>query len=155
MAEARQAAAHASVLAAFSVPGGGLAGDGHRSPRVWLTWQTHATRKAAASKVSWMHRLTAHPVVANGLSDACVSVSWAQQIMDWTKPLPDEVRDDADAELLAAASAGASLSDLAQIAEELRREHARPDDDGDDDGFEDRGRGWPGRSAGRGGWRGT
>ena len=125
VAEARQAAAHASVLAAFSVPGGGLAGDGHRSPRVWLTWQTHATRKAAASKVSWMHRLTAHPVVANGLSDACVSVSWAQQIMDWTKPLPDEVRDDADAELLAAASAGASLSDLAQIAEELRRA-ARP-----------------------------
>ena len=139
VAEARQAAAHAKVLAAFSVPGGGLAGDGHRSPRVWLTWQTHATRKAAASKVSWMHRLTAHPVVSSALAGAGVSVSWAQQIMDWTKPLPDEVRDDADAELLAAASAGASLPDLAQIAEELRREHARPDDDGDDDGFEDRG----------------
>ncbi len=61
VAESRQAAAHAKVLAAFAVPGGGVAGDGHRSPRVWLCWQTHATRKAAASKVSWMHRLAAHP----------------------------------------------------------------------------------------------
>ena len=33
-AESRHAAAHARVLAAFSVPGGGLAGDGHRSPWV-------------------------------------------------------------------------------------------------------------------------
>ncbi len=66
-------------------------------------------------------------------------MSWAQQIMDWTKPLPGEVRDQADDELLAAANAGASLSDLAGIAEELRREHARPDDDSDGDGFEDRG----------------
>jgi hypothetical protein len=44
VAESRQAAAHAQVLAAFSVPGGGLAGDGHRSPRVWLTWQCAARR---------------------------------------------------------------------------------------------------------------
>ncbi len=138
VAESRQAAAHARVLAAFAVPGGGVAGDGHRSPRMWLTWQTHATRKAAATKVSWMHRLTAHPAVASALGDAGVSVSWAQQIMDWTKPLPDQVRDQADAELLAAAQAGASLPDLAQIAEEIRREHARPDPDDDGDGFKDR-----------------
>ncbi len=44
VAESRQAAAHAKVLSAFSVPGGGLAGDGHRSPRVWLTWQCAARR---------------------------------------------------------------------------------------------------------------
>ncbi len=139
VAESRQAAAHARVLAAFAVPGGGVAGDGHRSPRVWLCWQTHATRKAAATKVSWMHRLAAHPAVAGALGGASVSVSWAQQIMDWTKPLPDEVRDQADEELLAAAAAGASLTDLAGIAEDIRREHARPDDDGDGDGFKDRG----------------
>ncbi len=139
VAESRQAAAHARVLAAFSVPGGGVAGDGHRSPRVWLCWQTHATRKAAATKVSWMHRLAAHPAVADALAGASVSVSWAQQIMDWTKPLPDQVRDHADQELLAAAAAGASLTDLAGIAEDIRREHARPDDDGDGDGFKDRG----------------
>ena len=137
VAESRQTAAHARILQAFSAPGGGLAGDGHRSPRMWLTWQTHATRRAAATKVSWMHRLSAHPAVAAALGDAGVSVSWAQQIMDWTRRLPDDVVDDADAELLAAAMNGASLGDLAQIAEELRREHAKPDEDSD--GFEDRG----------------
>ncbi len=135
-AESRQAAAHARVLAAFSVPGGGLAGDGHRSPRVWLTWQTSATRKAAAGKVSWMHRLAAHPRVAAALADGSLSPSWAAQIMDWTRTLPEDVRDDADGELLAAAGAGAGLADLAQIAGELTRLHAAPDGDGD--GFEDR-----------------
>jgi hypothetical protein len=137
VAESQQAAAHARILGAFSVPGGGLAGDGHRSPRVWLTWQCAATRRAAATKVSWMHRLTAHPLVAEALGDAGVSPSWAQQIMDWTRTLPDDVRDDADAELLAAAANGAELCDLAQIAEELQRQHATPDEDGDD-GFADR-----------------
>jgi len=57
VAESRQTAAHAKVLAAFSVPGGGLAGDGHRSPRVWLSWQTQATRRAAGVQVGWMHLL--------------------------------------------------------------------------------------------------
>ena len=136
VAESRQAAVHARVLQAFSVPGGGLAGDGHRSPRVWLSWQTAATHRAAAMKVSWMHRLNAHPLVADALAGATVSSSWAQQIMDWTRRLPEDVRGDADAELLAAAANGATLADLAQIAEELRRVHARPDKD--DDGFEDR-----------------
>ena len=137
VAESQQTAAHARVLQAFSVPGGGLAGDGHRSPRVWLTWQTQATRRAASTKVSWMHRLNGHPVVAAALGEGSVSLSWAQQIMDWTRKLPDEHRDAADAELLDAAGAGASLSDLAGIAEELHREHAQPDED-DEDGFGDR-----------------
>jgi len=137
-AESRQAAAHARILGAFSVPGGGLAGDGHRSARVWLTWQTSATRKAAAAKVAWMHRLAAPPRVAAALAAAAISPSWAQQVTAWTDPLPGDVRGDADGELLAAAAAGAGLSDLAGIAGELHREHAQPDDDGDD-GFADRG----------------
>jgi len=127
---------HAKVLSSFSVPGGGLAGDGHRSPRVWLSWQTAATRRDAGAKVAWMHRLAGHPLVAAALGDGAVSVSWAQQIMDWTRPLPGTVRGDADGELLAAAANGAALADLAQIAAELRRVHARPDTGGD--GFEDR-----------------
>ena len=44
VAESRQAAAHARILAAFAVPGEGLAGDGHRSARVWLSWQCAARR---------------------------------------------------------------------------------------------------------------
>ncbi|HUB38216.1 MAG TPA: hypothetical protein VMA72_05135, partial [Streptosporangiaceae bacterium] len=105
VAESQQTVAHATILQAFSVPGGGLAGDGHRSPRVWLTWQTAATRRAASSKVSWMHRLTAHPVISRALAGGSVSVSWAAQIMDWTRTLPGDVTDAADAELLAAAAA--------------------------------------------------
>ena len=104
VAESRQAAAHAKVLAAFSVPGGGLAGDGHRSARVWLTWQTQATRPAAGAKVGWMRRLQAHPVTAAALAGGVVSLSWAHQVCDWTDRLPSQVRDSADAELLAAAS---------------------------------------------------
>ena len=98
VAESRQAAAHARVLTAFSVPGGGLNGDGHRSPRVWLTWQTAATRKAAGAKVAWMHQLASHPVITAALAAGSISLSWARQISDWTGQLPGSVRDAADAE---------------------------------------------------------
>jgi len=137
VAESRQTAAHASVLAAFSVPGGGLAGDGHRSPRIWLCWQTQATRRAAATSVGWMKRLNGHPVLADALAGGQVSVSWARQLADWTDRLPETARPQADAELLTAAGRGAALSDLFFLAEALRREHAQPDDD--EDGFADRG----------------
>jgi Domain of unknown function (DUF222)/HNH endonuclease len=137
VAESQQTAAHAKVLAAFSVPGGGLAGDGHRSPRVWLTWQTQATRPAAGQKVGWMHRLQGHPAIAAALANGGVSVSWGRQIGEWTDRLPAQVRDAADQELLDAAANGAGLRDLFFIAGELRREHAQPDTD-DDGGFADR-----------------
>ena len=136
VAESRQVAAHARALAAFSVPGGGLAGDGHRSPRMWLTWQTQATRRAAAVHVSWMRRLADHPVIAAALADGQISVSWARQITEWTSGLPGDVRGDADLQLLGAAQQGVDLPGLAGIAEDLRRQHASPDSD--DDGFEDR-----------------
>jgi hypothetical protein len=138
VAEARQAAAHAKVLAAFSVPGGGLAGDGHASPRVWLTWQTQATRRAATTHVARMKDLHAHPRIAAALAGGQISLSWARQLTDWSSRLPAGHRDQADAELLAAAGRGAGLADLHGIAQELRREHAEPDTD-DDDGFADRG----------------
>ncbi|HEY2078699.1 MAG TPA: hypothetical protein VGH53_20390, partial [Streptosporangiaceae bacterium] len=77
VAESRQTAAHARILSAFAVPGGGMAGDGHRSPRVWLTWQCAATRRAASYRVSWMHRLTGHPVIAAALAGGSLSPSWA------------------------------------------------------------------------------
>ncbi|HSR87011.1 MAG TPA: DUF222 domain-containing protein [Streptosporangiaceae bacterium] len=137
VAEARQAAAHAKVLAAFSVPGGGLAGDGHASPRAWLTWQTQATRRAATVQVARMRSLRQHPKIAAALADGVVSLSWARQLIDWSDRLPELRRDDADQQLLEAAAAGAALSDLFFIAEELRRDHSAPDDDRDD-GFTDR-----------------
>ena len=137
VAESRHAAAHARILAAFTVPGGGLAGDGHRSPRVWLTWQTQATRRAAAAQAARMRDLQAHPLIAAALAAGQISLSWARQITDWTSRLPDGHRDDADALLLAAAARGFSLTDLSGLAEELHRRHAAPDSDGD--GFDDRG----------------
>ena len=136
VAESQHAAAHARVLAAFAVPGGGLAGDGHRSPRVWLTWQTRATRRAAAGHVARMRSLQAHPRVAAALAAGQVSLSWARQITDWTDLLPEEHQAGADQELLAAAAAGTDLPGLAGIAEEQRRQHAAADHD--DDGFDDR-----------------
>ena len=93
VAESQQVAAHARALAAFSVPGGGLAGDGHRSPRMWLTWQTQATRRAAAVHVSWMRRLAGHPVIAAALADGQLSVSWARQMTEWTDRLPEDARE--------------------------------------------------------------
>jgi hypothetical protein len=77
VAESRSVAAHARVLAAFSVPGGGLNGDGHRSPRVWLSWQAQATRPAAGARVAWMRRLGRHPLIAAALANGQMSVSWA------------------------------------------------------------------------------
>ena len=132
VAESRQVAAHAKVLAAFAVPGGGLHGDGHRSPRVWLSWQAQATRPAAGARVGWMRRLRAHPLIAAALADGEVSVSWARQICDWSDLLPEAHRGGADQVLLAAAAGGAGLSDLAAVAGELRREHASADEDGED-----------------------
>ncbi len=136
VAEARQAAVHARVLAAFSVPGGGLHGDGHASPRMWLSWQARATRGAAAGQVSWMRRLAAHPRIAAALAGGAVSLSWAALLAGWTEVLPAGHRDDADRILLAGVAAGAGLADLAAAAAELAARHAAPDRD--DDGFEDR-----------------
>ncbi len=136
-AESRQVAVHARVLATFSAPGGGLARDGHHSPRVWLTWQTQSTRRAAANHVAWMRRLGAHPVLAAALADASLAASWARQFAEWSDQLPEDARDIADVQLLAAAVHGAGPADLAQIAAEQRREHATPDTE-PDDGFDDR-----------------
>jgi len=137
VAESRQAAAHARVLAAFSVPGGGLNGDGHRSARVWLSWQTRATRPAAAAKVAWMRRLHAHPQLAAALAAGTLSVSWARQIADWSDRLPEDARGDADTQFLTAAGLGAGLAGLAGLAGDLQRQHAAPDPD-DTGGFGDR-----------------
>jgi hypothetical protein len=137
VAESRQTAAHARVLSAFSVPGGGLNGDGHRSARVWLSWQTRATRAAAGARVAWMRRLHAHPAIAAALAAGTLSVSWARQLADWSDQLPDEHRGDADTQFLTAAGLGADLPGLAGLADQLRRQHAAPDTD-DGDGFGDR-----------------
>ena len=61
-----------------------------------------------------------------------ITRSWALAIEDWTRKLPVQVRDETDGILLEAASAGASLDDLATIAacaiEAWRAQQPDPDE---------------------------
>ena len=135
--ESAHVAARSSVLAGFDGCCG-FADDGHGSARSWLRWQTRVTGGAAAGAVGWMRRLAAHPAVRDALQVAEISVSWAREICDWSDLLPAAARGDADLILLAAAAGGAELADLAGLAQEMRQRSARPDQDGNDDGFGDR-----------------
>ena len=136
-AESIHTAARARVLYAFTAQAG-YEDDGHRSPRTWLAWQTRVGGGAAAIAVKWMQRLAAHPAVADALAAGEVSESWARQICEWSDVLPGRHRRGADAILLAAARGGAELRDLGALAEEMVKQAAGPDRDGDDDGFRDR-----------------
>jgi hypothetical protein len=131
-AESVHLAATASMLAAFDASGS-CADDGQMTSRAWLRWQTRITNAAAGTTAVWMRRLSAHADVAEALTEAAISPSFAREICDWTDTLPEEHRTGADRILLGAASTGAELADLAGLAEEIHRYCARPDaDDGDD-----------------------
>src|ERR1700721_1191501 len=89
-----------------------------------------------------MRRLAVHPRVGAALGAGQVSVSFARLICDWSDLLVPELRDQADAILLAAAAGGADQADLAMLAQEMLERSAPPDDGGDGggdgDGFRDR-----------------
>ena len=128
-------AASASVLAGFTAQSG-YELDGQGSAKTWLRWQTRVSRGAATAAMGWMRRLAAHPAVRQALAGARVSESFGRAICAWSDQLPEALRGDADAILLAAAAGGAELSDLALLAGQMRRRTAGPDRD--KDGFEDR-----------------
>jgi len=88
-----------------------------------------------------MRRLAAHPALARALAGGMVSPSYARAIAAWTDLLPEAHRPGADEILLAAAAAagGASLADLAGLAEEMRSRTAAPDGDGSDHGGDEEG----------------
>ena len=137
-AEAKHTAARARILTAFAAQGG-YEDDGQGSPRVWLKWQTRITSGAAAGAVAWMKRLAAHPVVAQALASGDISPSWARALCAWNDRLPAGRRDDADAILTSAATAGADLVGLAGLAREMyERSCADGPGSGDDDAFDDR-----------------
>jgi Domain of unknown function (DUF222) len=136
-AESIHTAARARVLYAFTAQAG-YEDDGHRSARTWLKWQTQASGGAAYAAMRSMQRLAAHPVIAQALAGGEISASWARQIWEWTDVLPGQHRPGADAILLSAAKGGATLKDLGGLAEEMVKQAAGPDRDGDDDGFRDR-----------------
>ncbi len=125
-------AARSRALSAFNAQAG-YEDDGQGSARTWLKWQTRITGGAAYGALAWMHRLAGHRAVSDALGAGEISESWARQICDWTDKLPEDVRGDADVILLGAAAGGAELRDLGKLAEEIHRQCARPDTDGDDD----------------------
>jgi hypothetical protein len=135
-----ETAARASILQAFDA-GKGYCEEAFYSPRSWLFHKTRITRGAAAFHIKWARRAAAHPVVAAALAEAAVSESMARVICGLTDRLPAELRDEADAILLAALLGGATLADLLGLGETMYQMSRSGTPDGDDDperAFEDR-----------------
>jgi hypothetical protein len=133
-------AGRASALAAF-IAGQGYSADADYSPRSWLIHRTRITKGAATAHTAWARRAMTHPQVTAAMASGhVVSESYARTICEWSDKVPEECRPAADAILIAAATAGAELEDLAQLAAEI---YARslPDsgnDEGSKDNFDDR-----------------
>src|SRR5205823_5294566 len=103
-----------------------------------LKRECRVTTAAAGGAVGWARRLGAHPVIAAALAEGQLSASWARAVCGWCDRLPEDMRENADAILAAAAAGGAELADLAGLVQHMY-ERSRPGEpDGDDDGFDDR-----------------
>jgi hypothetical protein len=137
--QAKLTAAHAGFLRRFDATNAHNA-DGYGSSSAWLAAKAGMSKKGARASVRQMRQLGGRPLLGTALAVGDITDSLAFTIADWTRKLPAEMRDETDRILLEAASAGASLDDLATIAacaiENWRRQ--RPDPDNPDDGFDDR-----------------
>ncbi len=111
-------ATRAQILGAFTAAQG-YSADGDYSPRSWLIHRTRITKGAAAGHLAWARRAAAHPRIVVALAERAVSDSYARTICEWSDKLPPDCRDTADAILIAAAQAGADLTDLVQVAAEM------------------------------------
>ncbi len=136
--DAIETAARASILGAFT-SGQGYCADADYSPRAWLINRTGITKGAAVAHTAWARRAAAHPKIAQALAAGQMSESVARTICQWTGKLPEDCRDAADEILIAAATAGMDLRDLAELAGEIyQRSLPDPPDDDPDETFEDR-----------------
>jgi hypothetical protein len=133
------AAARSAILARFDAERGHDA-DGYGSSRAWLAAKGRLTGAAAGAQVRLMRQLNAHPVLGRALARHAISESWASQLAEWTRKLPEDWRHEVDQILVDAAAAGAELLDLGVIAraafEKWRSQQPDPEDP--DDGFADR-----------------
>ena len=116
--DAMAAAARAGFLAAFTA-GQGPAGDGDYSAVSWLIHRTGITRGAAVGHTAWSKRVASHPRVIAALAAGQVPESAGRLICLWTDKLPQEYRDAADEQLLAAFAGGLGLADLAALFAEM------------------------------------
>jgi len=137
-ADAAEAAARGRFLEAFDAQNGPLA-DGQRTSRTWLVNSVRVTKGQAAEHRAVQALARSHPVLLAGLAEGwVVSKSVALQLARWTRPIPDEYRDEAEEILIAAARAGADLRALAAICAEIRYRVARSDPDDENDKHLDR-----------------
>ena len=133
------AAARAFILAGFTA-GQGYADDADYSAVSWLIHRTGITKGAAVGHTAWAKRAAAHPRVLAALASGLVTEPAGRLICLWTGRLPEQYRDDADEVLVAAATGGLGLEELAGLFAQMY-ERARgdlPDQDPDRD-FADRG----------------
>jgi hypothetical protein len=131
-------AARTSVLGAFA-SGQGYSADADYSPRAWLIHKTGVTKGAAVAYTAWVRRAEDHPRVLAALATGDLPESMARILCQWTNRLPEDQRDLADDKLVAAALAGMSLQDLAELYGEIYEQSrsASPDED-KDEVFDDR-----------------
>jgi len=136
--QAKLAAAHTEFLRRFDVTDAHDS-DGYGTASAWLAAKTRISRKDARAAVRDMRRLTQRPLLRAALAAGDISKSWAATIEEWTRKLPEAMREETDKILLQAIAAGADQDDLATIAglaiEKWRQQ--RPDED-DEDRFNDR-----------------
>ena len=129
--QAKVTAAHAGLLRRFDAADAHDA-DGYGSSSSWLAAKAGMSKKGARAAVRQMRQLGDRPLLGSALAAGDVTDSLAAAIADWTRKLPAPMRDQTDRILLQAASAGASLGDLATIAacaiETWRAQQPDPDD---------------------------
>jgi hypothetical protein len=127
-------AARAAILAGFTA-GQGYSADAEYSAVSWLMHRTGITRGAAVGHAAWAGRTRTHPKVVAALAAGQVPESVGRLICLWTNRLPEKFRDESDELLLAAATGGLGLEELAALFAEMY-ERARgdlPDQDPDQD----------------------
>ncbi len=132
-------AGRARTLGSFTASQG-YSADAEYSAGAWLRHQTRVTKTAARGQVAWARRAAAHPRVIAALAEGSVlSESVGRAVCCWSDRLPEGCRDAADQILVTAARAGADEWDLAGLAAEMyARSQPGADQDGPDDGFDDR-----------------
>ena len=131
-------AARTSVLSAFTF-GQGYSADADYSPRAWLIHKTGVTKGAAVAYTAWVRRAAEHPQVLAALAAEDLSESVARILCQWTNQLPEDRREDADKNLVAAAVAGMDLRGLAELYGEIyEQSRSETPDEDKDEAFDDR-----------------
>ena len=101
--------------------------------------QTRITSGAAVGHTAWAKRARTHPRVLAALAAGQVSESVGRVICLWTDRLPEHLRDQSDELLVAAATAGLGVEELAAMAAQMYESACSelPDED-PDAAFKDR-----------------